>query len=890
MRIAPALIAVALVVFAALAAVFAHAQPPRLLALVASAYFIPVLGNLATAAVLLATWHYAAARRSTLVLLLSYGTVGLLMLAQVLAFPIAPAGVSMIPVSPHATTWLAVAWLAVAWHAVAAVGALLYVFFRNGRSAAGMTSRRFALRALAIAVVILAAAWIGSFGLSERLPHLVAGNSLAGLRTTGAGLALLLLDAGAGVAALRIKQPAELDRALTLTLLALALDTGLSLINPERFSVPWYGARLLFTVASWFVFVAAIRALIAARRQLSHTEAQLARVENRSNKYADRILAVWRIASAGTPPEGDRFAAILDVATRALRPGKTMFGYLTRLDDDAIVVEAVSWSGPADGAEAFEGEIVSGARFALETTTQSLVYKARRTLAWDDLNVLGRDDMVCRGFGWRSVISAPLQIGRTTYFITFASPHTMSDEPYAEDDIAYVDVVSSFFSHRFAQQQQFERIQFQLEHDALTGLLNRVQFRKAVRAEIASGAPFSIAIVDLDGFRYINDAEGYLVADELLVEVASTLRSVNETNLVARLGADEFVVLLRGTGESAVRAALVPYASVFERPFNTGDRDGTRTLMIGASLGAANFPEHGSNVEDVMRCAEAAVGSAKERGGSATVTFDRALRSGLEHTRIRTVELADAIARDQLALMYQPTFDLATRAIIGAEALVRWDHPGRGRLMPAEFVPLAERSRLIGPLSRWVLRRLIRDLSSWTGRPAQFRCYMNLAPQQLGDVEFIAEMEEALNAASHLRRHIGIEITETAVMHNVERSMQTIDLFHDWGLRIAIDDFGTGYSSLSYLKRLPIDMIKIDRSFVAGLPGDEKDAALVDMLLRMSDGFRLTTLAEGIETDAQAGWLLAHGCRYGQGYLVDRPLAFDHLIERVAACARAACV
>jgi EAL domain-containing protein (putative c-di-GMP-specific phosphodiesterase class I) len=143
-------------------------------------------------------------------------------------------------------------------------------------------------------------------------------------------------------------------------------------------------------------------------------------------------------------------------------------------------------------------------------------------------------------------------------------------------------------------------------------------------------------------------------------------------------------------------------------------------------------------------------------------------------------------------------------------------------------------------------------------------------------------MEELLAPVPELRRHIGIEITETAVMRNVERSMQTIELFRNWGLRIAIDDFGTGYSSLSYLKRLPVDMIKIDRSFVAGLPDDQKDAALVDLLLQMSDGFGLTTLAEGIETEPQASWLLAHGCRYGQGYLVDRPLTFEHLIERAA--------
>jgi hypothetical protein len=456
MRTIPAYVALILLTVAALGAVFAHVRSPELLALAAGTNFIPVLGDLATAAVLLATWHYAAARHSTLVLVLTFGILGLLSIVQVLTFPISP-GVSMIPAEPQASPWLATSW-----HALAAIGALIYVGFRSGKLAGGPTTRRFVNRAVALAVLIFATVAIVALGFSDRPPDIVTGDSLAGFRTTGVGLALLLLCAAAGLATLRIEKPAELDRALTLALLALTLDVALSLDNVERFNVSWYAARLLFTAGSWFVFVAAIRALVAARKHLGQTEAKLTRVESRSSKYADRILAVWRIASSDTPSEGDRFAAILDVATQALRPGKPMFGYLTRLDDDAIVVEAVSWSELGSGADAFENAIFPGARFALEATTQNLVYAARCTQAWDDLSVIDGADMVFRDLGWRSIISAPLQIGRTAYFISFASPQTMTAEPYGEDDIAYVDVVSSFFGHRFAQQQQFERIQFQM--------------------------------------------------------------------------------------------------------------------------------------------------------------------------------------------------------------------------------------------------------------------------------------------------------------------------------------------------------------------------------------------------------------------------------------------
>jgi diguanylate cyclase (GGDEF)-like protein len=871
-------IAFCLVLTAGLGAAFAHVVPPHLLVVFATTYFVPIVGDLATAAVLLATWSFAAPHRSTFALGLTYAVVGALTLLQVLTLPLADWGISVVPAGTQAAVWLGVAA-----HAVAAAGAITYTVLRHEPSAHVMATRRFANRSVALAALVTVAVSAALLGFSDYLPHLVQGGELAGLRTTGVGPILFLLCLGATLVTLRIPRATEIDRALMLSLLANALNVGLSLLDTDRFSVSWYVARLLLTAGAWFVLIAAIRSLISARKQLGQTEVLLSTVETQSTKYADRVLAVWRIASAEASSSDDRLAAILDVATQALRPGKPMFGYLTRLEDDTIVVEAVSWSGPEKAAESISATIYPGARFALASTTLQFVYSARSTQAWDDLDVFRGEDMVYRGLGWHSIIAAPLQIGRVTHFISFASPESMRDEPYEESDIAYVDVVASFFTQRFAQQQQVERIQFQMEHDALTGLPNRVQFRMAVRAAIAEGAPFALAIVDIDGFRHINEAEGHQVADELLVEVAAALRSAVDGNLAARLAGDEFAILTRGvTTAQAAPESLTPYAEIFHRPFNTGDRDGTRTLTVGASIGVAHFPEHGATVEELMRCAETAMGISKERGGSAMIIFDRASKSLLEHTRIRTLELAEAIARDQLVLLYQPTFELATREIIGAEALVRWDHPERGRLAPVEFIPLAERTQLIGPLSRWVLRRLIRDLSSWQALPMQFRCYMNLSPQQLGDVEFIAEMEELLGAVAGLQSHIGIEITETAVMQNVERSMQTIDLFREWGLRVAIDDFGTGYSSLSYLKRLPIDMIKIDRSFVTGLPDDDKDASLVNLLLQMSEGFGLTTLAEGIETEAQAAWLLAHGCRYGQGFLVDQPLPFDQLVERAA--------
>ena len=301
-------------------------------------------------------------------------------------------------------------------------------------------------------------------------------------------------------------------------------------------------------------------------------------------------------------------------------------------------------------------------------------------------------------------------------------------------------------------------------------------------------------------------------------------------------------------------------------------------LSIGASIGAASFPADGSSPEDLMKRADIALAQAKARGGSSTTLFEPSMESILQEKHVRFAELAHAIATDQLLLEFQPTFDLATREIVGAEALVRWNHPELGRIAPDMFVPFAERNGMLTDLTRWVFRRLTREVSTHA-LPPGFRVYFNIGAQSLDDFAFISELHETLCATPGLVRQIGVEVTETAAMQNIESAMHTINLFRGWGLSVAIDDFGTGYSSLSYLKELTVDMIKIDRSFVTGLTGDERGSAITEMLLKMSDHFGFAPLAEGIETESEASWLLAHGCRLGQGFLVARPSTFDDLLS-----------
>jgi diguanylate cyclase (GGDEF)-like protein len=842
---------------------------PRLAIIGPMTYFVAVLANAGTALVLITTWHSSPARRSTFVLALSFGLSALMMLTAMLILPLLPAEPPVI-----ASTSQAGIWLFLLFHINAAIGALAYVWLRRSDSPA-MPSGRFVVRTLAIAVAIFAADLCVGFVLSPVLPPLVAGTSLKGLQTTGVGPFTVLLLLVASFCAFRLAHPFPVDRALAYSLLALAAGMALFVAGGHRYTASFYSGRILLLFGAIFVLGSAVQTLAASRARLAEIEGALTREVGETARQAKRIRAVWEIASQIAIADDDRFGTILQIATSAMRPGMPMFGSLSHLEGDELVFDATAWSGPDPVVHKFSQGVFPGARVPFDHAMQSLLgVGGRKTHAWNDMIELAGQGMMFESLSLKSFVGTPVLIGRQTYYVTFASSQTTGLEPFAEDDIAFVDVVASFYAQRFTQQKQFERIQFQIEHDALTGLENRVQFRKAVREAIACGTAFSIAFINLDGFRHINQREGNQIGDEVLVEVASMLSSVASGDLVARMSADEFGVLVRGT-------SLDAYAEIFTKPFHTGDREGVHTLGIGASIGASRFPFDGDTAEALMRRANVALDVAKARGGSTALVFNGQMEAIMAESHLRVVELQRAIELDQLALVYQPTFELATRRITGAEALVRWDHPLRGRLPPSEFVTFAENNGMIAALSRWVFRQVVCDVLSIDVLPPSFRVYINLAPLMLEDIPFIAELRAALEANPRLIDHIGIEVTEAAAMQNVERSMHTIDLFRGWGLTVAIDDFGTGYSSLSYLKQLTVDVIKIDRSFVMGLPSDERAGAITEMLLRITDRFGFSTLAEGIETEEQARWLLDHGCRYGQGDLIAKPFGFSDLLARL---------
>lgn len=872
-----ALLLAAILAIAAIGVALPRGPFLRLAIVAPVAYTIAILGDAATAMILLSIWRHERVR-ATLVLALSFASSAVLLFIASLMLPLLPAEAPILSGPTQSGIWLYVFW-----HLSAAGGALVYLFFRRDEPLRPAT-RRFTVVATSAAIAIVFGLALAAFTSVRWLPVLAVGADISGLATSGIGPVATCALTLAAFLAFRIRDPSTIDRALAWSSLALAVEMTLLIASGHRYSATYYTGRILLVLGQIFVLIYAVQSLIDARVRLHRMEQALTEVSAAAAQRAGRIRALWEIALQAGKPAESIFDELLRTATTAIRPDKMMFGILSHLEEDAVVIDATSWSAPESRGLRFMDTVFPGARFPLEGSLSSSLLAVQQTCTWDDLGSSGDGEggAVWEQLGWRSFIGKQLQAGRQTYFLGFASLQPMTDQPYTEDDCAYIDVVASFFESRFSEKLHFERLQFQIEHDALTGLHNRAQFRNAVRRAIFTGAAFTLAFVNIDEFRVVNERYGHMLGDEVLVEVAVTLAGVNSNDVVARMSGDEFgLLLLDPAAPESVERALEPYANTFTTPFHTGDRDGTRLLKLSASIGAARFPDDGASPEDLMRRADLALSLSKMHGGATTTVFDPSMEAMLDESRVRLVELADAIAADQLTLLYQPTFDLATGKLAGAEALVRWDHPERGRLLPAEFVPFAERNGLISNVTRWVFRRVIRDFTGGPVLPKGFRVYFNVVAETLDDFTFISELNDALRTTPKLAEHLGVELTETEAMQNVERAMHTINLLRKWGLAVAIDDFGTGYSSLSYLKQLTVDVIKIDRSFVMGLPDNESDGAIADLLLQITKTFGVVALAEGIEAEAQARWLLEHGCRSGQGYFFAKPESLDALLERI---------
>ncbi len=430
--------------------------------------------------------------------------------------------------------------------------------------------------------------------------------------------------------------------------------------------------------------------------------------------------------------------------------------------------------------------------------------------------------------------------------------------------------------HDLTERKRYEsRIEHLASHDALTGLPNRALLRDRVEQAIVharrTGSRVAVMYVDLDQFKLVNDSWGHPAGDALLVEVGTRLRSaMREGDTVARLGGDEFVVLLADLArpnDSALVARKI--AGALAPPIVL---DGRETLVT-ASIGIAIWPEDGEGLEALLQCADVAMYRAKDEGRNGYQYYSGEMGAQARARVELETGLRQALERAELRLHWQPQVDLASGEVRGCEALMRWERPGRGLVSPAQFIPLAEESGLIVPIGEWALRSACREAAGWAAAGlGRIQVAVNLSARQFRQGAVVETVRAALAESGLPAACLELEITESVVARDLDQVVKALEQLRRMGVSVAIDDFGTGYSSLSYLRTLPIQKLKIDRSFIKGIPEDREAAALVGEIIRLAHVLSLEVVAEGVETAPQAAFLRDAGCEKMQGFLFSRPV------------------
>lgn len=417
-------------------------------------------------------------------------------------------------------------------------------------------------------------------------------------------------------------------------------------------------------------------------------------------------------------------------------------------------------------------------------------------------------------------------------------------------------------------------------NDSLTGIFNRRTFDSRL-SEILNdhyrGAPHpewprpALVAIDLDGFKSVNDTRGHLVGDAVLRIIAERFaETIRRDDTLARLGGDEFAIITLAPSEAAVRTLALRLCAVARQPIRT---DGM-IVGVGASAGYVAAPERPTPPSDLVSFADLALYSAKRKGGSTAALYSRQM---LVESRRRAELVADlrrAVANDEFELHYQVQQSVHSHAVIGYEALLRWNHPSRGLLMPQEFVGLAEETGIIVELGRWALRRATKDFAE---ADRHLRVAVNVSPKQVTQSDIVSDVRAALHISGLAPARLELEMTEAVLIDDTDRTRDVLDELHSLGVGLALDDFGSGYSSLAYLTLFPFDKIKIDRSFVSRMRDDERSATLVSSILAMAGSLQLKVVAEGVEAPEQLATLARHGCDEAQGYLLGKPQPLDTL-------------
>ena len=457
--------------------------------------------------------------------------------------------------------------------------------------------------------------------------------------------------------------------------------------------------------------------------------------------------------------------------------------------------------------------------------------------------------------------------------------------PFAPEAFSFAEGVASVLSTALLRIDSEARVAYLAQFDPLTGLPNRAlladRFSQMIMHAKRRDAPLAVLFVDLDGFKLVNDTLGHAGGDALLKEVALRLQSaVRGGDTVARISGDEFAIVL-GDMSQLEDAALVAQ-KVIDKLAATVEIGG-KEVFVTASVGIAVYPGDGADADTLIGAADAAMYRAKQSGRNTFHFFTSEINQRSRARARLAAELRRALEREEFVLFYQPKVDLGTRAVIGAEALLRWKHPERGMVSPMEFIPVLEETGQIGPAGDWVLRRACADLKEWQGAGhAVVPIAVNLSARQFRRADLDTHIRSLVTAAGIDPQLIELEITESQLMHDPQHAIRVMRALRDAGMTIAVDDFGTGFSSLAYLNRFPLNALKIDRSFVKDITTDKDHAVIARTIIEMAHSLGFTVVAEGVETEEQAALLRLLRCQLAQGFLFAKPMPAGELVRLLA--------
>jgi diguanylate cyclase (GGDEF)-like protein/PAS domain S-box-containing protein len=587
----------------------------------------------------------------------------------------------------------------------------------------------------------------------------------------------------------------------------------------------------------------------------------------------------------------DGYAQVLEMVTQGTPIGETLLAITNLVEklspdllcsimvvQDDVLRMAAAPSLPDDFVAAIDGVPVAEGRGACGTAA----YRVERVIVEDvvgDVLMAEYAELVA-GSDIRSCWSLPVTDSTNGVIIATFAVYTTAPRRPTDEDLRLFERVTHLAEIAITRKRGEEELAHQALHDMLTGLPNRALLLDRLEQALARGRRnnglVTVLVLDLDHFKILNDSRGHAAGDELLQAVAARLRDViRPSDTVARFGGDEFVVICEGLPDE-VEARLMGerIAKAVGTPFPLAAGEVFIGVSIGVSLAAGT-----DDADTALRNADAAMYRAKERGRGRVEVFDEKLRV---RSRVRyetETALRRAIDRGELVVVYQPVVSVSDGRMAGAEALVRWNHPEKGDIPPDQFIPLAEEAGLITPIGAWVLEEACRQTRRWLDAhpDVPFSIAVNLSARQLLLPDLVAQVVDVLERTRLDASQLTLEITETVLMEDVDFSIERLHGLKDLGVRLAVDDFGTGYSSLSYLKQLPVDTLKVDRSFVDGLGTDPHDSSIVAAVVALAEALDLVALAEGVETRLHVAELRSLGCQFAQGYHYARPLAVEDL-------------